>query len=956
MYKISTQIRILCATVCIPLSCITIADAGGPKYVAGSTYFNQGLMGQPIHWKNGQLNYFVNQGPLSASVNNQQARAMVDAAAAYWNAVPTAAVSLTDAGLLNEDVSGSNIAVSNGVITAPADVTPNATSYPLAVIFDNDGSVINAVFGSGVSDPTDCLNNVVFEWLDNLNTDATIAHAVILLNGLCANNSQQLSLMNADLERAFGRVLGLDSAQVTAYGTHGTGTNWALMQPPPSVLASGLTPLQYDDVASLSRIYPVTSANQSSFPGKLLTASNTISIQGTITFKSGVGMQGVNVVARPLDANGNPLNQYAVSFVSGGYFNGNHGNPILGYNDNNGNLLSNFGSTNPALQGFFDLSCIPLPPGMTTANYQITFEPLNQNDQQAQSVGPYLQGAPLPSGTMPAVTLQSLTAGSTKTVNQTINNSAQGNDNIGVVNANQAAPLPASGMWVAGINQINQSQWFEFPVRGGRTFTIVAQPLNEANQPSSQKLLPSIGVWDAYDAAGTAPVAYVPGPDGITAGESWLQITANGDDIVRMAVSDQRGDGRPDYNYEGWVLYADTVLPDHLPATGGSIIINGFGFHLADTVLVNGQPAIVTSVSPTQITAIAPPAQNGVTGSVDVEVDDASSTQASAVISSGISYDSGLGDSLHLNTAPLGTVPLAVPLPFTVTAEEPNLAPAAGVTVIYTVNAGTATLGCGQRTCSVTATSDGLATMNVTANDGNLAVVTASLTNGASVQAHFSGGMPPFVNAVTPNLSIAAGATVTWPVQALVLNFGVPAPDQTVIWQPGAGTTISGNNFSTSNGNGYANMLLTVGPLAEGQSSTTTACVNGTNYCATFTAFGARPEYATLTPISGTNQVLSASGSPAQTLVRVYDMNGNELAGATVSFYQNLYAWTPPCQLHQVCTPGELLAKNVSTTISALDGSVSFTPVSIPGTATNLAGLVTTGNSATLNVIVQQHP
>jgi len=41
-------------------------------------------------------------------------------------------------------------------------------------------------------------------------------------------------------------------------------------------------------------------------------------------------MQGVNVVARPLDANGNPLYQYTVTCVSGGSFNGTHGNPVTG--------------------------------------------------------------------------------------------------------------------------------------------------------------------------------------------------------------------------------------------------------------------------------------------------------------------------------------------------------------------------------------------------------------------------------------------------------------------------------------------------------------------------------------------------------------------------------------------------------------------------------------------------
>jgi hypothetical protein len=90
-------------------------------------------------------------------------------------------------------------------------------------------------------------------------------------------------------------------------------------------------------------------------PGQLsrqeLTAANTVSIQGTISFRTGLGMQGVNVVARPLDANGNPLYQYTVTFVSGGYFNGNHGNPVTGWTDSNGNLLTMWGSNEASHAG-----------------------------------------------------------------------------------------------------------------------------------------------------------------------------------------------------------------------------------------------------------------------------------------------------------------------------------------------------------------------------------------------------------------------------------------------------------------------------------------------------------------------------------------------------------------------------------------------------------------------------
>ena len=72
------------------------------------------------------------------------------------------------------------------------------------------------------------------------------------------------------------------------------------------------------------------------------------------------------------------------------------------------------------------------------------------------------------------------------------------------------------------------------------------------------------------------------------------------------------------------------------------------GFRLADTVLVGGQPAVVTSISPNEITAIAPAAAGGVTGSVDVEVDDLPVFYAAAIISGGVSYDSGTGDALTL--------------------------------------------------------------------------------------------------------------------------------------------------------------------------------------------------------------------------------------------------------------------------------------------------------------------
>ena len=271
----------------------TAALAGGPRLVAGTSYFDPGVVGQPVRWAGGQVNYYVDQGPLNSSVSHDKATAMVDAAAAMWGAVPTAGVTLTNKGALNEDVNGTNtVAGAQGQFAQPSDVTPSATNYPLAVIYDADGAVIDTLFGAGTSDPTSCQNNGVLVEMDNLNTDATVAHAMILLNGRCATSDALLQMMSFEVERAFGRVLGLDNSQVnhealkTAIpgGTEG----WPVMQPISGLCGSfggecipnpGV--LRYDDIAALNRIYPITAQNLPAFPGKVLTAANTVSIRGT---------------------------------------------------------------------------------------------------------------------------------------------------------------------------------------------------------------------------------------------------------------------------------------------------------------------------------------------------------------------------------------------------------------------------------------------------------------------------------------------------------------------------------------------------------------------------------------------------------------------------------------------------------------------------------------------------
>jgi hypothetical protein len=80
------------------------------------------------------------------------------------------------------------------------------------------------------------------------------------------------------------------------------------------------------------------------------------------------------------------------------------------------------------------------------------------------------------------------------------------------------------------------------------------------------------------------------------------------------------------------------------------------------------------------------------------------------------------------------------------------------------------------------------------------------------------------------------------------------------------------------------------------------------------------------------------------------------MAGGTVTFYQALYAWTPPCPPRGRCAEGQLLASQATTATSTLDGSVTFIPTSLPGIPTRLIGLAATGESSALTILINRLP
>src|ERR1700731_4929518 len=305
--------------VVIFLICSAVASrAGGPAFVAGSGY-DPGVEGKPLIWANGSVQYFTDQGNLSPILPNAQADVFVAAAFIPWTSISSVALTASQGGHLAEDVSGGNItAAINGTITAPADITSAATGTPLGIVYDYDGTVTDALLGQGAGGLADCFTNAVYGGPDNFTTAGNIAHALVVINGVCATTSAQLPDVQYRLVRVLGRILGLGWSQANL--------NVLTRNPPPSsddfagfpvmhfsdpiscvpitaCYPNAATP-KMDDVNTLARLYPQTGNGQA-----------TGRIYGTLYFTDTFGnalqpMQGVNVVARLLNQAGQPSGQF----------------------------------------------------------------------------------------------------------------------------------------------------------------------------------------------------------------------------------------------------------------------------------------------------------------------------------------------------------------------------------------------------------------------------------------------------------------------------------------------------------------------------------------------------------------------------------------------------------------------------------------------------------------------
>jgi IPT/TIG domain-containing protein len=865
---------------------VQLARAGGPGYVAGTTYFNQGLAGTPLTWAQGAVTYYTDQGDLSGILPGPSADALVADAFSQWTSVPTAAVVATHGGQLAENVDGSNVyRNSDGSITMPADIEPSAVDRPVGVVYDEDGTVTDALLGQGAGDPSQCFENAAYGGIDNFGVNAQILHALVVLNGNCAQSSSQLTDVEYRLVRVLGTVLGLGWSQANL--------NVITGNPPPTQddyagfpVMHNIDPLncvpitlcypnpyqpKVDDQAALSRLYPA--------PGF---SANTARVYGSVYFngasgQAGQAMQGVNVVARWINpSTGLPSGAYVATSVSGFLFSGNAGNTVTGFYDPNGNLFTNWGSADTRLEGFFDLAGLQIPNGQNNAQFQLSVEAVDP--MWSVDVGPYAGFQVEPSGSFPPVVLNVSLGDNLEQDLQMQNSSVQTANWFGPTSFGAPVAVPAPGDWAGALSPYGDLDYFWFSGQANRTMSVLVTALDENGNASESKAEPVIGMWALADqqnspAPANTPSAFNSSTFGMSLLNAQLLQTTN----FRIGISDYRGDGRPDYRYHARVFYGDHVNPPRASVAGGTgVAIVGLGFQQNTQTQVVGEASPVLAATATQLLLSAPSAADG---PQDVSLVDPP-TNASSVMSGALMYGAGPTDTLKLVAGSNPGTPVGgqAPNPIVVqVVQSDGVTPVNGASVFLTSTPALAFSACsGAGSCTVTSDGSGLVSTLATVLTSGVMTITAQLAPASysspqQVQTTLLGTSSSLdLSLLAPYQWIAQGASVNLTLTARVLSNGVPLNGKTVNFYLTRGSGTLNPPSANTNGNGYVSSVLQISVMTG--SVQVSVCVEpGDNPCQTFYGTAVPGSALQLHPVSGEVQFTGPGTSFQPISVRVTD-------------------------------------------------------------------------------------
>jgi hypothetical protein len=949
----------------------TLLWAGGPRWVTGAPFFSTSAV--PVVWYTSQPLYFTDPGNLSSSVNHAAADALVAAAANVWN-VPTASLVLARGGALAEHVSGANTFLGPSGLIFPADIQSiNYAAKQIAVIYDSDGSVTDLLLGNGASDPTSCLQNGVTESVDSIVPAGNIQHAILVLNGRCTGtDAEKQTQLQYQLMRAIGRVLGLGWSQTndnvftgSPQATFNQAMHWPVMHPidiicGPYTFQCMPQPfmLRPDDLSALAQLYPIGQGQAG--PGKTDTLLNASQFTGRLHFSGGQGMQGVNVVGRRWAQFTDPSqaeNWQTASSVSGTYYRQSNGNPVTGPDTT---MAGSQGSSNNFYEGFFDLARLPMLPG-TWQLIILETEPINPLYTGQYSVGPYTATVE-PSGSNLSLVEGLFSSYGTPFGDFYVSDSASACGSG--LDGSEAAPaaVAASGWWPGLLCGYGHSAWSSLTVKGNRSLTLEVTAEDEQGFATTGKAMPVIGMWNATDPRGTLPGVASAGVafNGAANGMTTLTTSFTQPDQLRIAIADQRGDGRPDFNYQARVLYADSLTPATVSAAGGTITIRGMGFRTGNAVFVNGVAARVASWSANTIVATVPSLHTLGSSTAlvaNVTVEDLS-TGGTTVMTQALSYAAPV-TTLSLLTAPSGTVILAQPaaVPFAVQVLlGDGVTPVVGEAVTFTATAGAVQFAaCGAAACTLHTDARGLASTLVTPETTGAITLQATGVDGTVTASFTAVTQVRIATAMQPVEYVAAGASVAWTPQLSVADNTAPTAGVVIDWQTISGPVVVSPGQSQVNTQGVASTLATVGPLAPGAQALLSGCA-WTSLCATFTLQGVDSAELRVVAVSGANQTVAASGSFIPLVLLVTDAASNPVAGAVVEVYQTVDAWQLPCPDRGRCPIPPVIASSQYSVTSDANGLLSVAPLQLPGVAeiTNLAAA--TGTQGFLSLTLQKQP
>ena len=963
------RIRRLIAASCLSLTLIPTAFAGGPRWVTGPPYFS--TSGNPVVWYTNQLLYFTDPGDLSVYVDHAAADAIVAAAANTWN-VPTASLTLADGGTLDEHVSGSNVYPGAEGLVFPSDVqSSNYQAKQIAIIYDTDGSITDLLLGGGASDPSSCRQNAVTESADSIVPAGYIQHALLILNGRCTGPAPEQQLqMQYQLMRAFGRILGIGWSQVndnvftgTPAPTYYQALNWPIMHPIDIIcgpytyqcLPQPFT-LRPDDLSALAMLYPIP-RNQAP-PGKVDSQYRANEISGTLSFPTGQGMQGVNVVSRRLHQAWNiPEAWQSVSSVSGFRYKGSNGNPVTGPP---ASTPESGGSLSASYEGYYDLRRIPMLDG-TWQNVILDIEPINPLYTGEYAVGPYVANQVQPSGSDAQVT--SLGNSSYYSVRQNLS-TTNAASSCNTADGTEVAPasVEASGWWNGTLCAYGHTAWFTLSVKANRSFTIEVTALDERSFATRAKAMPVLGVWNATDTPGSLPtVASASVPfNGAATGMTTLTLHSSQASQLRIAIADQRGDGRPDFAYKSRVLYADSVAPANVSALGGVVTITGMGFRTGDIVTVNGVAATVSSWTATSIIATVPSSHAlgfSTAQSADITVTDPS-TGGATVMTSALNYAAPL-PTLNLVAAPSGSafVGDTAATQFAVKAVAADgVTPMANQFVTFTSSGGAVRFGaCAASTCILTTNASGSASTTVTPLEPGTVNLSATSAYGTQTTSFTALERIRTIDPLTPVQYIAANTVVLWKPQVSLADNSASTAGVVVNWQTASGPVLLSPTQSQASAQGTALTLATAGPLAAGAKATASVCA-WTTVCTTFATQAVDPADWRIEIVSGAGQSVEAADTLLPLTLRVTDIASHPIAGAVVQIHQTIESWQMPCPDRGDCPIAPVDGSQLSSVTSDVNGFITITPLQTAGQAEVTNIVAATGTEGFVSLSLQKQP